>query len=288
MIVFISIVIPTYNRGKFISRAIDSIINQNYKNLEIVIVDDGSTDDTENVIKKYQIGEKRIKYIKNTVNRGVNYSRNCGIKASTGEWIAFLDSDDEYLPSSLLTICNILKSNNHIDVAGFMNLVSNPNSKKYIQNGLMLNNWNEYYPTYEDIVFKRNIKGDIHYIINKRVFNQKYYFMEDIRGLESLYYAKLAKNNYKFKYFNINVVLVHCDAANRLSIKNNGIRSVIFAKKAEEFMRDHWSIIKKYPEKKMHYSLRIASYYLGVDNLNAIYWLIKVMAYKISSVLLKS
>lgn len=285
---FISIIIPTYNRKKYISRALDSIFNQGYKDCEIIIIDDNSTDDTKNVIEKYQIGEKRIKYIKNTVNRGVNYSRNRGIKASSGKWIAFLDSDDEYLPDSLLSISSILKTNSNIDVVGFKNLVSMPNSKKYIQSGLMLNDWKEYCPSYEDIVFKNNIKGDIHIIINKRVFNQKYYFLEDVRGLESIYFASLAKNNFKFKYFNINTVIVHCDAGDRLSIRNHNIGSAQFAKKTEEFMKDHWLIIKKYPEKKIYYSLKIASYYLRARNLNTVYWLIKAMFYKISSVLLKS
>lgn len=85
----ISVVIPTYNRAEFISSAIDSVLSQTHRNLELIIVDDGSTDNTEKIVNKYD----SVRYIKIN-NHGVGYARNIGIKASKGEYIAFLDSDD--------------------------------------------------------------------------------------------------------------------------------------------------------------------------------------------------
>jgi len=90
----ISIIIPTHNRSSLLKRAAESVLNQNYSNLEIIIIDDASTDDTKEVIQS--INDKRIVYIRNSTNKGANFSRNTGLKKSTGEYIAFLDDDDYY------------------------------------------------------------------------------------------------------------------------------------------------------------------------------------------------
>ena len=88
----ISVVIPTYNRKELLKRSIDSVINQTIKPSEIIIVDDGSNDGTEAMVKKKYDSLKLIKQ----KNKGASAARNSGIKASSGEWICFLDSDDEW------------------------------------------------------------------------------------------------------------------------------------------------------------------------------------------------
>ena len=88
----VSIIIPTYNREKSISKSIKSVLNQTYNDLEVIVVDDGSTDNTEKIIKG--IKDTRIKYIKLDKNKGACYARNVGIKKATGKYIAFNDSDD--------------------------------------------------------------------------------------------------------------------------------------------------------------------------------------------------
>jgi len=93
----ISVIIPVFNRESTISRAIDSVLNQTYKSLEIIVVDDGSTDKTAEILKSYS---NNIKVI-HQKNSGVSVARNNGIKNSIGEWIALLDSDDEWLPNKL-------------------------------------------------------------------------------------------------------------------------------------------------------------------------------------------
>lgn len=95
----ISVIIPTYNRGNLVLRAINSVLNQTYNNLELIIIDDASTDNTGEVINKIQ--DKRIKYFKNVVNLGGGAARNIGIKLSKGTLIAFLDSDDEWIKEKL-------------------------------------------------------------------------------------------------------------------------------------------------------------------------------------------
>lgn len=93
----VSVIIPAFNTEKYISQAIESVLNQTYQNFELIVVNDGSTDRTEKVIKKYF---NRISYIYQT-NKGVAAARNVGISASKGEYIAFLDSDDIWLPEKL-------------------------------------------------------------------------------------------------------------------------------------------------------------------------------------------
>jgi glycosyltransferase involved in cell wall biosynthesis len=88
----ISVIIPTYNRASYVVLAIDSVLNQSYKDYEIIVVDDGSTDDTKVRLDKYK---DEIRYIYQN-NSGVSSARNTGIMASRGEWVAFLDSDDEW------------------------------------------------------------------------------------------------------------------------------------------------------------------------------------------------
>lgn len=95
----ISVVVPTYNRADTIGRAIRSILCQTYTAYEVIVVDDGSTDHTEEVIK--QIEDDRIRYVRLEQNQGASHARNVGIRESKYDYIAFLDSDDEWMPDKL-------------------------------------------------------------------------------------------------------------------------------------------------------------------------------------------
>ncbi len=97
----VSVIIPVYNRARLIGKAIQSVLNQSYREFEIVVINDGSIDATESVIKKYQKSDKRIHYICHEKNKGAAAARNTGVKNATGEYIAFQDSDDEWLPEKL-------------------------------------------------------------------------------------------------------------------------------------------------------------------------------------------
>jgi len=95
----VSIVIPTYNHSKFISKALDSVINQTYKNWEAIIIDNNSTDNTDKVINRYI--DPRIKHLKIDNDGVIAKSRNLGINEAKAEWIAFLDSDDWWTKDKL-------------------------------------------------------------------------------------------------------------------------------------------------------------------------------------------
>ena len=100
----VSVIIPTYNRSHTIKRAIDSVLNQNYQNKEIIVVDDGSTDNTEAALRSYR---GKIRALKQT-NKGPSSARNYGIREAKGEYIAFLDSDDEWVENKLAKQMKVL------------------------------------------------------------------------------------------------------------------------------------------------------------------------------------
>ena len=96
-----SVVIPTYNRSKYLGRAINSILNQTFQDFEILVIDDCSTDNTKKISHDYSHKDQRINYYCLPENMGAQVARNLGIKRSSSKWIAFLDSDDEWLPHRL-------------------------------------------------------------------------------------------------------------------------------------------------------------------------------------------
>jgi len=149
----ISIVIPTYNCAKYICEAINSVINQTYKNVEIIVVDDGSTDNTREILKPY-IDSKKIRYFYEE-NSGPAKAKNKGIRIADGEYIAFLDSDDMWLPDKLKSQMDFFRSHPNIkavhcdlDFFNADNILNNIfDKKRLIQEGwifedyLLLRSW---------------------------------------------------------------------------------------------------------------------------------------------------
>ena len=95
----VSVVIPTYNRAGLLGRAVRSVLNQSFEDFEILVVDDASTDGTDEVISS--LNDERVKYFYHGENMGISAARNTGIRNARGKYIGFLDSDDEWLPSKL-------------------------------------------------------------------------------------------------------------------------------------------------------------------------------------------
>ena len=97
----ISIIMPAYNCEKYIGEAIDSVLAQSYRNWELILIDDGSVDNTYSIVKEYLQNDIRVSLLSNEKNIGVSAARNRGIEYAKGEWIAFLDSDDIWAPYKL-------------------------------------------------------------------------------------------------------------------------------------------------------------------------------------------
>ncbi|MFV0363047.1 MAG: glycosyltransferase family 2 protein [Suipraeoptans sp.] len=96
----VSIIVPIFNTDKYLERCIKSIINQSYKEWELILVDDGSTDDSAAICKTYEAMDDRIQYLFQQ-NKGVSYARNLGIEHAAGKYISFIDSDDDIMPNML-------------------------------------------------------------------------------------------------------------------------------------------------------------------------------------------
>ena len=107
----VSIVMPSYNTARYISESIQSVIDQTYKNWELIIVDDCSTDNTDDVVGLFN--DSRIVYLKNDINSGAAVSRNRALREAKGRWIAFLDSDDIWLPEKLEKQLEFMKKNDY-------------------------------------------------------------------------------------------------------------------------------------------------------------------------------
>ena len=115
--VCVSVIIPTYNRAQVLPRAIDSVLHQTLTDLELIVVDDGSTDNTQEVIATYD--DNRLKYIQHDTNQNASVARNTGIDNASGEFIAFLDSDDECQLDRLQQQVNHLQNHSEEWVANY-------------------------------------------------------------------------------------------------------------------------------------------------------------------------
>ncbi|MCH2228037.1 MAG: glycosyltransferase [Candidatus Caenarcaniphilales bacterium] len=109
----ISVVIPSYNQAKYVADNINSILQQTYKNFEIIFIDDGSTDNTEEVLKPFIDKDSRLKYFKQ-VNSERAVARSYGISKAEGKYVCLVDSDDTWLPNKLETQLNIMENNPNI------------------------------------------------------------------------------------------------------------------------------------------------------------------------------
>lgn len=111
----VSVIVPTYNRATMITKTIQSLLNQTYKDIEIIVVDDGSTDDTEKVVRGIaNQAAIPVRYFKKP-NGGCSSARNAGIRVAEGDCIAFLDSDDQYTPDAIESLVNVMKAAGAVD-----------------------------------------------------------------------------------------------------------------------------------------------------------------------------
>lgn len=147
----VSVIIPTHNRANLLLRAIKSVQEQTIKDLEIIVVSDGSTDDTADVMKKISNEDNRINYISYFPGHNGNYARNRGIMAAKGDYIAFLDDDDEWLPMKLEMQLEVMNSQpdvvlvytgvKHIYVDEGVEYTSLPKKQGDLSKEILLGNW---------------------------------------------------------------------------------------------------------------------------------------------------
>ena len=205
----ISVIIPIYNGEKYVKQALDSVINQTYNNLEIIIINDGSTDNSLNIIKDYQSKDKRIVII-DKQNNGVSSARNDGIKKSSGKYIMFLDSDDYLDNDYIFNMYNcLIKNNSDVCMSGIRQFNENKTIrfKKYLNedkklyfNDILLDiiNTNEF-----NTIFKYIIDSDI-IKKNNILFDTTLKYAEDLKfaytvlkNSKSIYHYNICGYNYR-------------------------------------------------------------------------------------------
>ena len=216
----ISVIVPVYNVDRYLEICIDSLINQTYDNLEIILINDGSTDDSKLICEKYLNLDKRIKLI-NQKNKGVSSARNNGIRNSSGEYIVFVDSDDYCELNMFETIVkNINLNKDTFIIYGYNKIFKNKKKSVLLNENKNLNKNN----IIKNILIKEEIGG---YLWNKLFiasiiknnnikFNNKISYCEDLLFVseyiryikrvkylkKSLYNYRMRKNSVTYEFFN--------------------------------------------------------------------------------------
>lgn len=202
----LSVIIPVYNTEKYLRKCLDSIINQTYKDLEIICIDDCSTDNSFQILKEYELKDPRIKVFKNETNLKVGKTRNLGITLATGDYIHFMDSDDWLDLNAYKTLLNKIE-NKDVDIIYFLlrrktingqftTKIYNWPNKKHLEKLIsinddydIINNWqtinatkiyrknfltenNLYYGNYENT-------EDLHYCYTTLLKSNRIYITED-------------------------------------------------------------------------------------------------------------
>jgi glycosyltransferase involved in cell wall biosynthesis len=200
----VSVIIPTYNRANLVGKAIKSVLNQTYQNFEVIIVDDGSTDNTEDVVRGFP--DKRVKYIKKyKKNKGISVARNLGIKVALGKYIALLDSDDEWLPEKLDKQIKVFKSEFPEVGVVYSNTLYIDESGKNINRKLRNSKKAEGY-IYEDLLEKYCVGSPSSFLIKKECFDRVGLFDDLLSGQEDWdMWIRIAKY-YKFTLIKIPLV----------------------------------------------------------------------------------
>ncbi len=212
----ISVIIPTYNRKKTLARAIQSVINQSLSPFEILIVDDGSNDGTEEWVKD---NFQNIKYIYQN-NHGVSSARNIGIENAYGDWVAFLDSDDEWLPNKLYEQVKAIDSNPEIK---FFHT-----NEIWIRNGIRVNQMKKH-KKYGGYIFEKCLDicriSPSSALIQKEVFDNIGIFDESLRVCEDYDLWLRITSKYPVVFLDVPLIYKYGGHADQLSKVNDGIES---------------------------------------------------------------
>ena len=159
----VSIIMPSYNTASFIAESIQSVLAQSYKDWELIIVDDCSPDNTDDVVKPY-LSDERIRYLKNEKNSGAAVSRNRALREAKGKWIAFLDSDDLWMPEKLQKQVRFMEKNGYhfsytnyaeIDTEGKKNGITVTGPKRITKTGF----FNYCWPGCLTVMYDRDVVG---------------------------------------------------------------------------------------------------------------------------------
>ena len=205
----VSVLLSAYNSEETLGESIDSLLNQTYKNLEILISDDGSTDSTKEICKKFQLKDERILFSSNKKNIGLTKSLNNLAQKASGSLIARHDADDISLPNRIEEQIQFMKTKK-LDAVTSRSLVKQNNKKRpgisfYIPDKLLINRKNPF--IHGTLIIKKNVFQEIGY------YDERFYYAQDYK----LFYDLLNKG-YKVK--TLNKALYILNTENNISSEN--------------------------------------------------------------------
>ena len=239
----VSVIIPTYNRAHLIGRAIQSVLNQTYQDFEVIVVDDGSIDNTEKIVKSFN--DPRIRYIRHEKNKGAAAARNTGIRAARGKYIAFQDSDDEWLSEKLekqMKIFENAPANLGVVYTGFWRIEHD--KKKYIPFSWVVQK--------EGNIHKELLKGSFidlpTVLIRKECFKKAVMFDEKLPRLQDWELVIRLSKYYNFKCVDEPLLISYCTSES-ISVNNDALikaLKLILSKHFNDFAEDKKLLSKHY------------------------------------------
>lgn len=231
----VSVVIPTYNREKVLGRAIHSVLNQTFEDIELIVVDDCSIDGTKELIDGLE--DPRVMYIRLETNQGSAAARNTGINAARGEFIAFQDSDAEWMPDKLEKQMNVFFSaKNDVNVVYTAFLWIKDNYKSYIPAKGQVHKDGDVFHQ----LLKRNFVDTATAVVKKKCFEKVGMFDERLPRYQDWdLFIRLSKH-YHFKFVDEPLLISHfmpdsISADNKAAIT---ARKIIFEKNRSEIIKD--------------------------------------------------
>lgn len=252
----VSVIIPTFNRPSLLDRAIKSAINQTYKNLEIIIIDDGSTEDIKKVVDSFH--DNRITFLRHDTNKGVAAARNTGIKHSKGEYVAFLDSDDEWFERKIELQLSDLKRKGEEYLASYCKRESyDDEMEKMVKYSLPGRDGNQL----EHLLFECFISLSS-VVVERRCFDQVGSFDEEMRQAEDWEMWIRLSRFFSFAYVDDILVRCHRHRSGRLSDTLDMNAPIYFAR----IYNVHFDVFKKH--RKAHAQFLMRHGYALVHNGN--------------------
>jgi len=240
----ISVIIPTYNRATLLPRAIESVLNQSYQDFELLVIDDGSTDNTKEIVASYTQKDTRVQYVKQEHSGGAARPKNAGIQKAKSEYIAVLDSDDEWLPKKLEVQLQWFTNskNPNLRVVGCNMVVvetkTGEESKYHIP---------RYKNVFRQLLLRDYLGSGSCMLYDKRIFQEVGLFDEHLKSgqdremrvrIAQKYDIELA-NDYLVRYY-----IGHDNISTALSSKDREQdEQYVFEKYKEYYLKDHklWS-----------------------------------------------
>lgn len=216
----VAVLIPTKNRRNLLERALYSVHNQSVQPDEVIVINDGSTDDTGDFLHTYSKQYPYVKVITMKESGGVNAARNKGIQSLMSQWVVFLDDDDELLSDAVALVKEKISTIDEGYSIIFFNTRIRNEQGEYV-GGFQFNSAMSYYdPSYADVMTKYGLHGDCKPVFRKELFSaHNYWFDESVNGFESVTIRNIIKDGYKIRYYkDISTVVNQHATINHISI----------------------------------------------------------------------